>query len=226
MAALDISHAKGLCRRILLTCQRIRTHIIHDKTPVMKQFKFFAVTLVALAIGVAGIGQLKYGAANASVSIKGTSTLHDWEMKSEQGKCDATLVMNGEKLSSISSLSFIVAAETLKSGTNGLDKNGYKALDTKKYPSISFVLTSGTITPVDATTYQFKGAGNLTISGTTKATELTGTLKYNPADKSFTISGTKVMKMTEYKVTPPTVLFGTIKTGDQITIGYNLKIKS
>jgi hypothetical protein len=51
-------------------------------------------------------------------------------------------------------------------------------------------------------------------------------LKFNPADRSFTISGTKVIKMTDWKVKPPVVMFGTIKTGDQITIGYNLKIKS
>lgn len=194
----------------------------------MKTIKLFSLALIAIMISLpfAGIGQLKFGAANAAISIKGTSTLHDWEMKSQAGKCDATLVMTGDKLTGISNLSFVLAAETLKSGSNGLDKNGYKALDTKKFPSISFNLTSGTITPIDATTYQFKGVGNLTISGTTRATDLVGTLKYNPADKSFTITGTKVMKMTEYKVTPPTVMFGTIKTGDQITIGFNLKIKS
>jgi hypothetical protein len=85
-------------------------------------------------------------------------------------------------------------------------------------------MTSGTVTSVDATTYQFKGQGNLTISSTTRLTDLVATLKYNPADKSFTASGTKVIKMTDWKVTPPTFMFGTIKTGDQITIGYNLKI--
>jgi hypothetical protein len=192
----------------------------------MKRAKFLTLAVIGLMISLAGFGQLKFGAANAAISIKGTSTLHDWEMKSQAGKCDATLVMNGDKLTGITALSFVLAAETLKSGTNGLDKNGYKALETKKYPSISFNLVSGTITAIDATTYQFKGTGNLTISGTTKLTDLVGTLKYNPADKSFTISGTKVMKMTEYKVTPPTVMFGAIKTGDQITINFNLKIKA
>lgn len=192
----------------------------------MKRAKFLTLAAIGLMISLAGFGQLKFGAANAAISIKGTSTLHDWEMKSQAGKCDATLVMTGDKLTGITNLSFVLAAETLKSGTNGLDKNGYKALDTKKYPSISFNLSSGSITQIDATTYQFKGTGNLTISGTTRLTDLVGTLKYNPADKSFTITGTKVMKMTEYKVTPPTVMFGAIKTGDQITIGFNLKIKA
>lgn len=191
----------------------------------MKNIKLFSVALVTLALTITlAIGQLKFGASNAAVTIKGTSTLHDWEMASQQGKCDATLQMNGDKLTGITNLSFVLAAESLKSGTSGLDKNGYKALDTKKYPSISFYMTSGSITATDATTYQFKGQGNLTISGTTRLTDLSATLKFNPADKSFTCSGSKVMKMSDWKIDPPTFMFGTIKTGDQITINYNLKI--
>jgi polyisoprenoid-binding protein YceI len=192
---------------------------------MMKKIKILSLAIIAMVLTIGfAVAQLKFGASNANVSIKGTSTLHDWEMKSAAGKCDATLVMTGEKLTSISNLSFVLAAETLKSGTNGLDKNGYKALDTKKNPSISFYMTTGTVTPVDATTYSFKGQGNLTIGGTTRLTDLNATLKYNAADKSFTCSGSKVIKMTDWKVTPPTVMFGTIKTGDQITINYNLKI--
>jgi polyisoprenoid-binding protein YceI len=191
----------------------------------MKKFKIISTIILGLVLTLSvAIAQLKFGASNANVTIKGTSTMHDWEMVSQQGRCDATFVMNGEKLTGVSNLSFVLAAETLKSGTSGLDKNGYKALDTKKYPSISFTMTSGTVTPIDATTYQFKGQGNLTISATTRLTDLVATLKYNPADKSFTASGNKVIKMTDWKVTPPTFMFGTIKTGDQITIGYNLKI--
>jgi hypothetical protein len=193
----------------------------------MKTMKFLTIAMITLIIGLPlAIGQLKFGAANAFIEIKGTSTLHDWEMKSGAGKCDATLTMNGEKLSGISTLSFIVAAETLKSGTGGLDKNGYKALDTKKNPSISFWMTTGSITAVDATTYTFKGQGNLTIAGTTRLTDLTATLKYNAAEKAFTVTGTKAIKMTDWKVTPPTVLFGTIKTGNELVINFNLKIKA
>jgi hypothetical protein len=190
----------------------------------MKTFKIISVLFLGVALSLTVIGQLKFGASNANVTIKGTSTMHDWEMVSKSGKCDATFIMNGEKLTGISNLSFVLAAETLKIGTSGLDKNGYKALDTKKYPSISFTMTSGTITPIDATTYQFKGQGNLTISATTRLTDLVATLKYNPTDKSFTASGSKVIKMTDWKVDPPSFMFGTIKTGDQLTIGYNLKI--
>jgi len=107
-----------------------------------------------------------------------------------------------------------------------MDRNTYKALHTKKTPNISFVLLSGNVTSTGQNTYELKGIGNLTIAGTTIETDLVATLKYNPADKTFSCTGTKKFKMTQYGVKPPTVMMGTIKTGDEISISYTLTIKS
>ena len=107
-----------------------------------------------------------------------------------------------------------------------MDNNTYKALKTSKNPNITFVLISGNVTPDGSNTYQLKGIGKLTIAGTTIQTDLVATLKYNPADKSFSCSGVKKFKMTLYGVKPPVIFMGTIKTGDEISISYNLNIKS
>jgi hypothetical protein len=80
-----------------------------------------------------------------------------------------------------------------------MDNNTYKALNTTKNPNISFVLTSGNVTSVGVNTYQLNGVGRLTIAGTTIQTDLVATLKYNPADKSFTCTGVKKFKMTQYE---------------------------
>jgi hypothetical protein len=69
-----------------------------------------------------------------------------------------------------------------------------------------------------------KAFGKLSIAGTSKETEVLGTVKYNAADQSFTLTGVKKMNMTDYNVEPPTALFGTIKTGNAISITYNAKI--
>jgi polyisoprenoid-binding protein YceI len=105
-----------------------------------------------------------------------------------------------------------------------MDKNAYKAMNTDKYKNISFVLSSAAITPSVTNVYQVKVTGNLTISGVTKKTELAGTAKYNPTDKSFVLFGSKTFKMSEYGVKPPTVMMGTIKTGDQITVSFATKV--
>lgn len=172
-----------------------------------------------------GFGQAKYHANKLDVTVSGTSTLHDWDMKSDKGQFDAAITTANDKVV-ISSLSFNLPAESLKSGHGMMDKNTYKALKTDKNPSISFVLASGNVTSQGGNNYLFKGTGKLTIAGTTLLTDMVVTMKYNPADKSFNCSGTKSFKMSEYGVKPPTVMMGTIKTGDAISIAYNLTIKS
>ena len=107
-----------------------------------------------------------------------------------------------------------------------MDNNTYKALNTSKNPNITFVLTSGNVTSVGVNKYQLNGMGKLTIAGKTLQTDLVTILTYNPADKSFSCTGVKKFKMTEYGVKPPTIFMGTIKTGDEISIAYNLNIKS
>ena len=46
------------------------------------------------------------------------------------------------------------------------------------------------------------------------------------ADKSITFNGSYKLKMTEYKVDPPTAMLGAIKTGDGIEVKYNLILKA
>ena len=193
------------------------------KANITSIFSLMIVCLVAISTGC--IAQAKYHVQTFDLTISGTSSLHDWEMKSSKGQVDATISVANDVVT-FSGLSFDFPAESLKSGHSMMDNNTYKALGTGKNPNISFVLLSGNVTSVGANTYQLKGIGKLTIAGTTKQTDLEVTLKYNPADKSFTCTGTKKFKMTEYGVKPPSVMLGTIKTGDAISISYNLNIKS
>jgi hypothetical protein len=170
------------------------------------------------------LNDTKYRSQSLQIVISGTSTLHDWDMKSAKGTADANFNFAGDKLTGISGLNFNMPAESLKSEHSAMDKNAYKALKTDGNKTISFVQNSATVSPLDATTYQLKLVGKLTIAGATKVTDLVATAKYNPADKSFTVSGTKKFNMTEYGVKPPTVMMGTIKTGDALTVTFNTRI--
>jgi polyisoprenoid-binding protein YceI len=167
--------------------------------------------------------QSKFQSQAINIKLQGTSTLHDWEMIADKGNSEAVFVLTNDKLTSLSGLTFTLPAKNLKSEHTVMDNNTYKALKADQNPNITFVLTSAIVAPVDGNTYQLRCVGRLTIAGTTRETELTATGKYNPADKTFTVAGSKKMRMTDYQVKPPTVMFGTIKTGDDITISYNLK---
>ena len=164
-------------------------------------------------------------AQTVSVLIKGTSTLHDWQMKSNKGRVEILLGLgDNAKLLGLSALKFSMEAESLKSDKTMMDKNAYKALKTSSSKNISFVLSSAAISQVNETTYQIKAIGNLTVAGTTRETDVVANLKYSAADKSFTVTGTKKLKMTEYNVEPPSFMMGAVKTGDEITIAFQTKI--
>lgn len=166
--------------------------------------------------------QAKLRAQNGSIQIAGTSTLHDWTEKSDKGSSEATFTISNDKITNVSGLTFTVPAKSLKSEHTMMDNNTYKALNADNNPNITYVETGATVTPVDASTFTIKTTGKLTIAGNTRETDVTATAKVN-ADKSITVTGSKKFKMTEYGVKPPTVMFGSIKTGDDLTISYNLK---
>ena len=186
--------------------------------------KIAVLAALSFTFCTAAISQTVFQAKAFDIKLNGTSNIHDWEMKANSGSSEAVFNINDNgKITSITKLNFVLPATNLKSKHSGMDKNTYKALKTDKNPNISFVGTSAHITSTSGDTYQITCKGNLTIAGTTKLTDLVATAKYNPADKSLTVTGVKRMKMTEYNVQPPTALLGTIKTGDDISIAYNLK---
>lgn len=184
----------------------------------------WALVAALVAMISPAIAQTNYQSTATKATVKGTSTLHDWEMSASNGTTRATFTVTDGNVTEISALTFTVTAESLKSDRSGLDKNAYKALNTDKQKNITFTMTNGTVTNAGANTVQVRATGNLMIAGTSKQATITATAKYNPADKSITVNGSTKFNMSEYKVTPPTVMMGTIKTGDAITVEYSGKL--
>ena len=192
---------------------------------------FFTLTAIMSFSINNGNNKIKFGsnsiaaAQTVSLTIKGTSTLHDWEMKSDKGRVEVVLGLAGNtKLTGLTGLRFSVEAESLKSEKTMMDNNAYKALKTNSAKYISFLATAATINQVNETTYQIRAFGKLTVAGTTKETDVIADVKYNNADKSFVVTGTKKLKMTDYNVKPPSFMLGTVKTGDDISISFRTKL--
>lgn len=168
--------------------------------------------------------QTAYANNAAKITVSGTSTLHDWEMISSVGSVKFQAEMADNKVTKITGLSFNVKAETLKSSKSGLDNNAYKALDTKKHPQVKFNANSAVVTSTGSNSFTVKATGTLEIKGAKKTVTLEAKGTYN-TDKSISMNGSYSFNMSEYGVEPPTVMMGTIKTGDKVKIDYNFKAK-
>jgi len=153
-----------------------------------------------------------------ALKISGTSTLHDWEMTSGSAKGKLVATEAQGTLATITSLNVEMPAESLKSGKKAMDKKAYDALKTDKYNAVKFELTQATKTVAG---WNLKG--NFTIAGITK--EVTITVKETSAGGQHTLSGQYGFKLTDYKITPPTALMGTIKTGDAVKISFTVSFK-
>ena len=151
-----------------------------------------------------------------TIAIAGTSTLHNWEMTSDSGNCQAVFTVGSDgKLEAVHSASFSTLAESLKSGKSPMDHNAYKALKTNQFKDISFQLTGGKVTGKN-----IQCKGNLTIAGTTKAVDLEAGWDIN--EKVTVLRLAKKIRMTDFDVTPPSFMFGSVTTGDEITIDIQL----
>lgn len=145
------------------------------------------------------------------MEVQGTSSLHDWESSVNDFTVEANLSGN-----QIKDIQFSAIVKSIKSGKSGMDSNTYKALKEDKYPEIKFYSDQLTIKGEKLT-----GTGRLTIAGKSQNIPVNLDIKQN---STITVNGNVNIKMSDYGITPPTAVFGTIKTGDEITIQFNFTL--
>ncbi|MBA4299923.1 MAG: hypothetical protein C0433_07440 [Cyclobacterium sp.] len=175
---------------------------------------FYLLAFLLLLVSVDSVAQTKYVMSGTPMfKVDGGSSLHDWSMTSQTGVGEGSFVMADGKLKTVRALTVNFVAETLKSGTKGLDTNAYKALNTSKNKEIRFDLkefsSSGT---------SYLAKGDLTIAGVTKAVSFP--VKLTTSGSKLTFEGSFDTKLTTFSVTPPTALLGTVKTHDNIKISF------
>lgn len=163
----------------------------------------------------------KLNLAESKLTVFGTSNLHDWDIVAKAMSGKANFDFDANVLKDIESLDFSVESEQLLSGKSGMDSNTFKALNSKKYKTINYKLTKILkITKVSATTYTIEAQGDLMIAGTTK--NITQVFTAVVSGKKVILSGKTKITMTQFKVEPPTALFGTIKTGPDVTVDFKV----
>jgi len=163
----------------------------------------------------------KYRLSVTEVEINGTSNLHDWTMTSDAAEGEVLLVMEKGKLTEIEQLYFKTRVNTLKSGKKTMDNICYDALKADEYPLITFTLIEVKSINNGTGKYTITATGWMTIAGTIRRETITAAGTLNNGTIEFT--GKHSMKMTDFDIDPPTALFGTLKTGDEIEVVFKTK---
>lgn len=161
-------------------------------------------------------------AGSSFVTVTGTSTIHDWEMRSEDVAGEAVFnTSDTGSPQSLESVMFRLNKTTLKSDKSGLDKRAYEALNSKRHPEIIFRTNGSNNIRKNGDTYLVNARGDLTIAGVTRQVSVDATC-INGDDEKLVCSGSRTLKMSEFDIDPPVMMLGALRTGDEITISYNI----
>lgn len=156
----------------------------------------------------------------SSITVKGTSSLHDWKMATENFNCSIA-VMGKEDKYQIGDVAFSCNSTSLKSDNSIMDKKAWDALDAKKYSTIRFESNQlFEIKSKDKTT-EGQLTGELELNGI-KKTLLVPYKGETEQNGDVIVKGDVTLKMSDFGIVPPTAIMGTLKTGDMVTVSFTL----
>ena len=161
--------------------------------------------------------------------VEGGSTIRAWTCKAADvsasveasGTNAVAQLFAGEKV--VKTVDVTLSSEKLDCGGGTMNDHMKKALKVGDFPTIAFRLA----------TYDLKhGAdgisgtliGTLTLGGVKKSISIpaTGTTE----NGALHVIGSYELKMTDYDLTPPSLMFGRIKVRDDVTVKFDLMLKS
>ena len=182
-----------------------------------------AAILGLLATTSAGAQQFAFagGAATGSITVSGGSTVRAWSCAVTT--FDAAVRSPGSAVEPMpngrESASFTMPVSGIDCRNRTMNNHLREALRGERHPNIQFTLQSYTIS--DGTT--IRARGDLTVGG--RSTPIEVVASYAPGDGTMRVTGSKELLMTELGVEPPTLMLGTLKVHDRITIAFDLTIR-
>jgi len=187
----------------------------------MKQFTILLLMAFALISAGVAVNDNYTIAKGYTVTINGTSNLHNWTETVGTVTGSSVVSTNSDGSFNMETLTIKIEVRSIKSTEGGaMNNNTYKALKADADPEITFTLT----TPLRsiktaASAITVSAHGTMTIAGVTKPVIMQVKASM-PQKGTMEFEGTQAIKMTDYGISPPTALFGALKTGDDITITF------
>jgi polyisoprenoid-binding protein YceI len=210
-----------------------------------KKLMTWSLTIAALAAGTAllqAADNVRYVAKpGCVVTIDGDSTIHKWTVKGAiiGGVFEIDPEFATDKtLKSVKSLAskdakpkveVNIPIRSLKSqatiGASKMDEIMQEAMRATNNPVIKYILKEMVVkgaVPETGSPVKFDTKGDLSVSGVTNAIDMEVTLE-RLADDKIKFSGSKQLKMTDFKIPPPSpkLALGAIKTDDEVLIKFD-----
>lgn len=199
---------------------------------VGSRLRKYARWAVAVAMAVPLVARASSGivAPSGHLWIEGDSTLHKYRLDAkhfdvsfkEAGEPPAkdleTEVCGGR----VAGMEVVVPVGALRSGEDGLDDNAQKALKETAHPNIVFRMDSYTAQPGDKGCH-LKLQGRLTIAGVERPEVVDAEVTRTAA--GLQVAGEAKLLMSDFKVEPPVLMLGVLKTDDHVVVKFEVAIQ-
>lgn len=172
-----------------------------------------AATLLAPIINYVGTPQSR-------IWVDGTSTIHDWTC--EVGAVTAD-ISAPDGFADLSKAVITVKSDALECKNGTMNKKALEALDAKKHPTITYTASANKVTTSGAD-ISIETTGRLEVAGQANTVNAKVTGK-TQSDGSIRFTGTLPIKMSDYGIKPPTAMLGTMKTGDDVKVRFDIIVK-
>jgi YceI-like protein len=207
-------------------------------------WRFIAVLAVALlahaciaaaqpAAGQAPVPAAVHVGPGSVLWIEGGSTVHDWESRTTQPTLKLLRDVSAADAADVAALDAWLRAGNLRGLELGvplstmhshkgstLDKNMLKALKADKNPEITFSLTQARVGEPSGDSIRVSADGVLRVAGRERPITVAGRLVRSEA--GVWLNGSHGLRMSEYDVKPPTMMMGTIRVRDSVSVHFNL----
>jgi hypothetical protein len=166
--------------------------------------------------------------ASARVSIAGTSNIHAFTASTKEVRLLQVKLAGdagGQALwdsivrpGALESFEVAIAARTLSSPRDGLDKNMHKALKVSEHPDITFNVRRLDAQP--GAQGALRAQGLLKIAGVER--EVAFDVTTHPDGSTLTVRGDVPLLMTDYGITPPKAMLGMLKTDPKVVVSFEI----
>lgn len=183
------------------------------------QFLGLLLAVVILSVGSLTAQVLKVNPNSSTITINGTSNLHDWKTTTKQIKGELVLAGNNQ----VKALAIDVPVKSIKSGEKIMDTKTYETFKADKNPNISFRLTNVSEFKNSGNDMTLAFTGNLTMAGVTKKITIK-TAGKSIKSGSYKFNGSVDLKMSDFKMSAPTAMMGMMKVGDGIKLVFDVVV--
>jgi len=180
-----------------------------------------AFTAAALAARAGQPARFTPAKVETTVTIKGTSSLHEWEMNGTTiaGTIETDPEAWKTEGQKTANATITIPVKSIRSQHDRMDRIMADALKAGSNPEIRYTMTSAALLKNLGDSFVVRTNGKLSIAGTTRDITLDVTVKPAGGNR-YTLTAQTPLKMTDFGIKPPVAMMGTLKTGDQITVAF------